>query len=233
MSDAPRQEYSNPWFKRLPSIRGARVGIRRSQGKSFTELIAYICGVSMKDERTGTWYTGRHPRKVIGYVLTAPQWAPSRLTDRAQLPATVIEIEQSEKLVNSHVGEYWTISGNSHFDELDHFAVLGAMAEELTYRYRVWVVGGIHAPAENDEDQRLRYHIGFNMREVTPEGFGKKVVQINGKWTRRDEWQWVRRMFDDIVYDRFQYLGEAQQTFHQNGEAEIIDLDDMRDRRRP
>src|SRR4051794_904771 len=75
--------------------------IRRSQGDSFVALVSFITGVAIMDERTGARCSPSHPNKLPGYILSAPEKAPARFTDRRQLSKTVNEIERSEMLANS------------------------------------------------------------------------------------------------------------------------------------
>src|SRR3954467_6271355 len=104
--------------------------VRRSQGDSFVALVSFITGIAIMDERTGARCSPNHPNKLPGYIVSAPEKAPARFTDRPPLSTIDNAHTRSELLDNSIVGHYWMVIANRQHSEFDYFAVVMQVANE-------------------------------------------------------------------------------------------------------
>lgn len=188
--------------------------VKRSEGKSFVGLVAYITGQDLKDERTGTWCTRNHPGEVLGWGVTAPDAAPAWLLDKKLIAKITNAVEASETRVNSHVGEHWNIAGSREFSEEDHHEVAEQIAWKLSDRYKVLVIHGIHKPTDHGDDRNWHYHFGFNMRRLDQEGFGEKAREITAKATKFQEIKWVRAMVAEVINQRLELIGSQERVSH-------------------
>lgn len=229
--------------------------IKRSKGQSAVASAAYRAGDKLKDERVGKQFDYSKRSGVLHAEIIAPDNAPEWCKDRESLwnaaeaagirkddqPAREIilalphELTDEERLnlVRRYVKE--------------HFVNLGMVADVA-----------IHAPGKEGDERNYHAHIMLTMREIQPDGFGKKVTDWNDRklfsswreeWARHNNEAFERAGVDERVDHRSNaergIEGEAlpkmtrddwrryKDTREELGkvEAQIIDLDEVRQKR--
>lgn len=157
--------------------------ISRSQGRSAVAAAAYRAGEKLYDERYGNMhdYTKKNVKE---RVIAAPESAPSWVKDRARLWNTVEAAEKRKdaqlcREVNLALPRELTAHQQRELLSdfvTDQFVKRGMIADICIHR---------------DNEENPHTHIMLTMREITPDGFGKKVREWNEKElleTWRSEW---------------------------------------------
>jgi len=187
-------------------------GISRGSGKSAVGLVAYVTGQSLKDEETGVWCKRNHPGEVLAWGTEAPFRSPVYLTDAAQLSRAWNDAQRAEKRINSHLANHENLALTDKFGADDHIAVMKAISGRMVERYGVMVTWAVHKPTDHGDDRNWHGHLAYNMRRITPEGFGEKAREIVDKKTRSDERRWQRQMFADVINERLALLGHDERV---------------------
>jgi hypothetical protein len=152
--------------------------IGRKNGGGVMGSAAYRAAEKLLDERTGKIYDYSRRRGVLYKEIIAPQHAPAWVYDREKLWNAV---EASEKRKDSQVAR----------------EIMVALPVELNASQRLKLVRGyilqqfikagmiadfvIHAPSRHGDQRNYHAHILLTMREITPEGFGRKMRKWNAK----------------------------------------------------
>lgn len=186
--------------------------VSRSDGKSAVGLVAYVTGQQLKDEETGVWCKRNHAGEVLGWGTEAPFRSPAYLTDPAHLAEAWNNAQRAETRKNSHLANHENLALSAKFGEEDHIAVMRTIAGCMVERYGVMVTWAVHKPPEHGDQRNWHGHLAYNMRRITPTGFGEKAREIIDKPTRSDERLWQRQMFADVINDRLAQLGHDERV---------------------
>ena len=141
--------------------------IGRSSGRSSVAAAAYRLGVEMVDQRTGVTHDFTRRGGVESWHTLAPANAPEWVNDPARLWN---EVEQAEKRKDAQVCREVNIALPKELTP-EQMKTLA-----LDYARDQWVQRGMVAQvAFHDLDsQNPHCHVMLTMREIGPEGFGKK-----------------------------------------------------------
>ena len=159
--------------------------IGRSAGRSSVAAAAYRSGERIVDERTGQVHDYTRRREDIEKEILAPADAPAWVHDRSQLWN---HVEAVEKRTGSQLAREIVVALPVELDrESQRELIRGYVQEQFVAR------GMVADLAIHHKEGNPHVHIMLTMREIGPEGFGKKVRD----WNRSElleEWreQWAR-----------------------------------------
>jgi len=150
--------------------------VKRSAGRSATACAAYRAAERIADERTGLAFDYKRRRGVLHTEIIAPAGTPEWMGNRAQLWNAV---EAAEKRKDAQLAREIVLALPF---ELTHAQRVGLVQEFA----RAEFVGqgmiadiAIHAPDRKGDDRNHHAHVMLTMRELTGDGFGKKIREWN------------------------------------------------------
>jgi len=186
--------------------------ISRSQGRSSTGAAAYRSAEKIVDERTDITHDYRRKSGVDHSVIMAPKNAPSWIKDRSQLWNT---IEQVEKRKDSQLCREVEVAIPKELSSQEmRLLVSGYVEEQFVKKGMVADINFHHLDGENPHA-----HILLTMREITPEGFGKK----NRSWNQKERLQDWRKSWEQHANQSLERSGHHQRIDHRTLEAQGID----------
>lgn len=164
----------------------------RSAGRSVVAMAAYRSGQRLEDERTGEmkfYRRASNPQNEIMAPVHSPEW----IQDRNRLWN---EVEKAEKRKDAQLCREINVALPKEFSPELQTKMLRAFCQ------REFVARGMIADVaiHRDDANNPHAHIMLTMREIGPEGFGKKVREWNereliAKW--REAWAHdVNRIFE-------------------------------------
>lgn len=157
--------------------------ISRSQGRSVVAAAAYRAGERLEDERYGQ--THDYTKKNVSErAIAAPDNAPSWIKDREQLWNAV---EAAEKRKDSQLCREVNVALPRELSAVQQRELLSSFVSDQFVSCGMVADVAIH----RDNPENPHAHIMLTMREITPDGFGKKVREWNDKElleTWRAEW---------------------------------------------
>ena len=156
--------------------------LKRSAGKSSCYLAAYNARTRIEDDRTGNVYDYSHRSDLFHHVILAPLNTPPNLIESSAVLWN--EIEQLEKRKDAQLSRYFDIAIPA---ELDNDAKIALVKN---YCKRNFVSKGMIADVSFHDlnSHNPHAHVMLTLREITPDGFGKK----NRSWNEHslmDEWR--------------------------------------------
>ena len=149
---------------------------------------AYRAGIRMVDDRTGDIHNYERKGGVLHTEILAPFNTPESLLERQALWNAVETVERRK---DAQLAREIQLS-LPH--ELDHSQRLGLVRDFVQEQFvdRGMIADiAIHAPNKAGDERNHHAHIMLTMREISPEGFGKKVRawndrEVMGVW--REQW---------------------------------------------
>ncbi|MFN7137960.1 MAG: MobQ family relaxase [Limisphaerales bacterium] len=182
--------------------------ISRSKGRSAVAAAAYRAGELLYDERYGKTHDYRK-KNVAESVIVAPENAPDWVKDRARLWNAVEEAEKRKdaqlcREINLALPRELTVNQQrellSDFVK-DQFVKLGMIADVSIHR---------------DNPDNPHAHIMLTTREITSEGFGKKVRE----WNEKELLETWRAEWANYVNRALERAGHADRIDHRSLEAQ-------------
>lgn len=186
--------------------------IGRSSGRSSVAAAAYRLGVAMVDERTGQKHDFTRKAGVDSWHTLAPSNAPEWVNDPARLWN---EVEAAEKRKDAQLCREVNIALPKELTP-DQGKALA-----LEYAREQWTQRGmVSQVAFHDLDGNNPHcHVMLTMREIGPDGFGKKVREWNDHalaTTYREAWA-------QKANEALERYGHAARIDHRTLEAQGID----------
>lgn len=197
--------------------------IGRSSGRTATGIASYVTGQRIKDEETGRWLKRNHPGDVLAFGTVAPQDAPAYLTDNSQLARAWNEAQQADSRKNAQLARHWNIALARDLTPEQQVEVMTAIAQAFTDRYGTMTTWAVHSPTNHGDERNAHGHIVHNMRMVTPEGFGPKVLEPVVFKTAKREMEWARAMIAGKINEGLERAGLDERVSHLSYEAQGID----------
>lgn len=193
----------------------ARV-VKRSGGRSATAAAAYRAGADIADERTGQRFDYTRRRGVVHAEIMAPADAPDWMRDRAQLWNAV---EKVEKRKDAQLARDVDLALPHELDQAQRVELVRAfVAAEFVGQGMIADIA-IHAPSRRGDQRNAHAHIMLTMRELTGEGFGKKVRG----WNDKEQLEGWREAWAEHVNRALERAGVETRVDHRSLEAQGID----------
>lgn len=168
--------------------------ISRSSGRSSVAAAAYRSTERLTDERTATEHDFTRKDRATHTEIMKPENTPEWMADREKLWNGV---EAAERKSNSQVAREFNMALPAEFTKEQNTQMVREWAQRNFVDRGAVVDIAIHRGSERDEYKNVHAHVMVTTREATPEGFGKKMRDMNEKsalkeW-RRDWSQTVNR----------------------------------------
>lgn len=173
--------------------------VSRSKGQSVVAAAAYRAGERLYDERYGQ--THDYTRKVVSHrEIMLPEGAPDRLLDRATLWN---EVEASERRKDAQLAREIEVALPRELTPEQRLELVRQFIGEQFVSRGMIADFAIHAPCASDGGEAPHAHILLTMREVGPQGFGRKQTEWNSR-TLFESW---REAWETTVNTRLAELG--------------------------
>ncbi|MGJ8650855.1 MAG: MobA/MobL family protein [Opitutaceae bacterium] len=236
----------NTWRRGAPTVNKSTGELRKTKGvvynKSVVASLAYRGCCKLVDAITGTVHNYGSKNHLLAEIFATPKecgWSK----DRQKLASAM---ETAEKRKDSRVGREIVIVCPDGMNPNTFISEVTAYAHWLQKRYRTTIVADIHDPHKDNPNppktgRNLHVHITVPTREVTPQGMGVKLRELDDLNYSRNELndmrkEWARAMKrgfeqqgENIEFDERSYakrgidrtpepkLGPAANAMHQRG----------------
>lgn len=182
----------------------------RSAGRSAVAMAAYRSGDHLEDERTGETKFYRRDAKPESLII-APEHSPEWIYNRNRLWN---EVEKGEKRKDAQLCREINVALPKEFSSEVQNKLLSA------YCQREFVDRGMIADVaiHRDDDNNPHAHVMLTMREIGPEGFGKKVRE----WNERELIEKWREAWAQDVNQIFEKDNRPERIDHRSLEAQGI-----------
>ncbi|QCI96234.1 Ti-type conjugative transfer relaxase TraA [Novosphingobium sp. EMRT-2] len=192
--------------------------ISRVSGSSAVASAAYRSASELYDERLGRNHDFSNKAGVVHSEILAPEGAPERLNDRETLWN---EVEAGEKRKDAQLAREVEFSIPREMSEKQGVSLARDFVEKQFVERGMVADLNVHWDKAKDGSPKPHAHVMLSMRDVGPEGFGKKNRDWNGTELLK-EW---REAWAAHVNERMAELGLEGRIDHRSYEAQGIELE--------
>jgi len=192
--------------------------ISRQTGASAVASAAYRSADRLFDEAKNRHHDFSNKAGVIHREVMLPQGAPERLNDRSVLWN---EVEAGEKRKDAQLAREVEFSIPREMSERQGVQLARDFVEREFVKRGMVADLNVHWDKAKDGSPKPHAHVMLTMREVGPEGFGKKNRDWNSAGLLK-EW---REAWADHVNERLAELDIDARIDHRTLEAQGIDLE--------
>lgn len=187
----------------------------RSAGKSAVAMAAYRSGERLQDERTGE--TKHYARDVQPETaIMAPEGAPDWVYDRNRLWN---EVEKAEKRKDSQLCREINVALPIELSPEEQQQLLADYCQAQFVDRGMIADIAIH----RDDPGNPHAHIMLTMRDITPDGFGKKNRDWNPSFANQKHTQGFVKRAENLENWREAWAEYANQALAEAGRKERID----------
>ncbi len=156
--------------------------VSRGGGKSIIAKAAYNAREAIRDERTGELKDYSRKKGLEFSGIFAPKNAPEWATDRARLWNAVEQREdRSTRPDQAQLARSIEVNLPHELNAEQRRQLVRDFVREQFVRKGMIADVAIHAPDRQSDERNYHAHILLTLREIGPEGFGKKVREWNSK----------------------------------------------------
>ncbi|MBN2970425.1 Ti-type conjugative transfer relaxase TraA [Roseomonas aeriglobus] len=192
--------------------------ISRANGSSAVASAAYRSASELHDERLGRNHDFSNKAGVIHSEVLLPEGAPERLTDRTTLWN---EVEAGEKRKDAQLAREVEFSIPREMSETQGVSLARDFVEREFVKRGMVADLNVHWDKAKDGSPKPHAHVMLAMREVGPEGFGKKVRD----WNSTELLKGWREAWAAHVNERMVELGLEGRIDHRSYEDQGIALE--------
>jgi Ti-type conjugative transfer relaxase TraA len=192
--------------------------ISRAKGSSAVASAAYRSASRLFDEKLNRHHDFSNKAGVIHSEVLLPQGAPERLNDRTALWN---EVEAGEKRKDAQLAREVEFSIPREMDRKQGVQLARDFVEEQFVKRGMVADLNVHWDKAEDGSPKPHAHVMMTMREVGPDGFGKKVRDWNGTELLQ-EW---REAWAAHVNERMAELGLEGRIDHRSYADQGIQLE--------
>jgi len=186
--------------------------IKRSEGRSSVACASYRCGYDLTDDRLGETFSFKRKDRVTNTYLMLPPMAPDRFRDRGVLWN---EVEAVEKRKDAQLAREFNVALPNELSDEENVLLAQEFCQKLVDRGMI-VDLCIHNLGEEDAGH---FHAQTTMRDVGPDGFGKK----NRAWNSTEMIEEIRIEWQDICNAHLKKAGHDIEISHKSHEDNNID----------
>lgn len=183
--------------------------ISRANGSSAVASAAYRSASELHDERLGRNHDFSNKAGVIHSEVLLPEGAPERLSDRTTLWN---EVEAGEKRKDAQLAREVEFSIPREMNEKQGVSLARDFVEKEFVRRGMVADLNVHWDHAKDGSPKPHAHVMLSMREVGPEGFGKK----NRDWNSAEHLKGWREAWAAHVNERMAELGLEGRIDHRS-----------------
>jgi Ti-type conjugative transfer relaxase TraA len=192
--------------------------IGRSAGRSAVAAAAYRSASELYDERLGRSHDFTDKAGVVHSEVLLPEGAPARLLDRATLWN---EVEAGEKRKDAQLAREIEIALPRELSQPEAIRLAQDFVREQFVARGMVADLNVHWGRTARGEDQPHAHVMLTMREVGPEGFGKKVVD----WNRTAVLVGWRARWAELANERLAELGHDIRVDHRSHAAQGIGLE--------
>ena len=192
--------------------------VSRANGSSAVAGAAYRSASELHDDRLGRDHDFSNKAGVIHSEVMLPEGAPDRLNDRATLWN---EVEAGEKRKDAQLAREVEFSIPREMNDKQGVALARDFVKKQFVDRGMVADLNVHWDKAKDGTPKPHAHVMMTMREVGPEGFGKK----NRDWNSTELLKDWREAWSAHVNERMAELGLEGRIDHRSYEAQGIGLE--------
>ncbi len=192
--------------------------ISRAKGSSAVASAAYRSASRLFDEKLNRHHDFSNKAGVIHSEVLLPKGAPERLNDRTALWN---EVEAGEKRKDAQLAREVEFSIPREMDQQQGVSLARDFVQKQFVDRGMVADLNVHWDKADDGSPKPHAHVMMTMREVGPEGFGKKVRDWNGTELLQ-EW---REAWAAHVNERMAELGLEGRIDHRSYADQGIQLE--------
>ncbi|QBM78262.1 Ti-type conjugative transfer relaxase TraA (plasmid) [Sphingomonas sp. AAP5] len=192
--------------------------VSRANGSSAVASAAYRSASELFDERLGRDHDFSNKAGVVHSEVMLPEGAPERLNDRSTLWN---EVEAGEKRKDAQLAREVEFSIPREMTKEQGVALARDFVAEQFVKRGMVADLNVHWDKAKDGTPKPHAHVMLAMREVGPEGFGKK----NRDWNSTELLKDWREAWSAHVNERMAELGLEGRIDHRSYEAQGIELE--------
>jgi hypothetical protein len=149
--------------------------ISRSTGQSAVAAAAYRAGERILDERTGEIKDYTRKRGILLTIILTPGYAPDQIQSRARLWNDVEHREdKSTRRSTAQLARELQLSLPHELTHEQRVDLVCDFIKKEFVEHGVVADIAIHAPPRGGDNRNYHAHVLLTLREIGPEGFGKK-----------------------------------------------------------
>ena len=192
--------------------------VSRANGSSAVASAAYRSASELHDVRLGRDHDFSNKAGVIHSEVMLPEGAPERLNDRSTLWN---EVEAGEKRKDAQLAREVEFSIPREMNEKQGVALAQDFVKKQFVDRGMVADLNVHWDKAKDGTPKPHAHVMLAMRDVGPEGFGKK----NRDWNSTELLKDWREAWSAHVNERMAELGLEGRIDHRSYEAQGIKLE--------
>jgi len=192
--------------------------VSRANGSSAIASAAYRSASELHDDRLGRNHDFSNKAGVIHSEVILPEGGPKRLNDRATLWN---EVEAGEKRKDAQLAREVEFSIPREMDEKQGVQLARDFVKKQFVDRGMVADLNVHWDKAKDGTPKPHAHVMMTMRDVGPEGFGKK----NRDWNSTELLKDWREAWSAHVNERMAELGLEGRIDHRPYEAQGIALE--------
>ncbi len=192
--------------------------ISRATGRSAVAAAAYRSASELQDERLGRSHDYSDKTGVVHSDIMLPDGAPERLSDRTTLWN---EVEAGEKRKDAQLAREVEFSIPREMSQTDGVALARDFVQREFVDRGMVADLNVHWDHAADGSPKPHAHVMLAMREVGPEGFGRKVRE----WNATSELTGWREWWGAHVNERLAQLGIDASIDHRSFKDQGVELE--------
>ena len=192
--------------------------VSRANGSSAVASAAYRSASELHDDRLGRNHDFSNKAGVIHSEVLLPEGAPGRLNDRTTLWN---EVEAKEKRKDAQLAREVEFSIPREMNEKQGVALARDFVKKQFVDRGMVADLNVHWDKAKDGTPKPHAHVMMTMRDVGPDGFGKK----NRDWNSTELLKDWREAWSAHVNERMAELGLEGRIDHRSYEAQGIALE--------
>jgi Ti-type conjugative transfer relaxase TraA len=192
--------------------------ISRANGSSAVASAAYRSASELHDERLGRNHDFSHKAGVLHSEVLLPKGTPERLSDRTSLWN---EVEAGEKRKDAQLAREMEFSIPREMSQKQGVQLARDFVEEQFVKRGMVADLNVHWDHAKDGSPKPHAHVMLSMREVGPDGFGKK----NRDWNSNENLKGWREAWACHVNERMAELGLEGRIDHRSYADQGIELE--------
>ena len=200
----------------MASYRFSASIIGRSAGRSITAAAAYRAACELTCARYGEHHDYTRKQGVVHSEILMPPIAPAHLRDRATLWNAV---EAAERRKDAQLAREVQLSLPHELTPAQRRDLVRSFVSDHFVSHGMIADVSIHAPHRDGDGRNHHAHVLLTMRQVTGEGFGKKVRD----WNAPKQLEAWREAWAHHQNQAFQRLGLSVRVDHRSLEGQGID----------
>ena len=192
--------------------------ISRADGRSAVAAAAYRAAEELDDERLGRAHDFTNKAGVVHSEILLLDGAPARLADRTALWN---EVEATEKRKDAQLAREIEIALPRELTQAQAIGLAQDFVREQFVARGMVADLNVHWGRTASGEDQPHAHVMLTMREVGPDGFGKKVRD----WNRTEVLVGWRARWAELANERLAELGHDIRVDHRSHAAQGIELE--------